>query len=537
MCGIFASFINNDMNVEKLRECGMLCNHRGPDNTSEIFIKINETRAFMMFHRLAINGLDDSGNQPMTIHSHPKTILMCNGEIYNFKQLAIQYNISLTTGSDCEIIIHLYHLLGIEGCISSLEGVFSFIIYDREKNEVVIGHDPMGVRSLYWVHQKDQCIISSEMKCIHELNKNVKMYPPGCYSVLNMETNELLYHKEYYSLRYENQLQISNITFTEDTIVRMIKEKLIQSVNKRLLSERPIGCLLSGGIDSSIIACIVSRMIRPNKLRTFSIGLKGSRDLECARKVALHLDTNHTEVIVTEQEMINAIEPTIKQIESYDTTTVRASTPMYLLSKYISENTDISVIFSGEGADEISGSYLYFHNAPNPQSFQVESLRLLKDIQYFDVLRGDKTTAGNGLEIRVPFLDKDFVRFYMNIDPELKIPRKYNRGTYEKYLLRKAFEGCLPEEIIWRRKDGFSDSVSSNEKLWYEIIQEHTNQLYPIIDNQYIHLKPKDSEQLWYREIFTKYYRYCDSIVPYFWLPKWTTTDNPSGREIICPEN
>jgi asparagine synthase (glutamine-hydrolysing) len=214
--------------------------------------------------------------------------------------------------------------------------------------------------------------------------------------------------------------------------------------------------------------------------------------------------------------MLNAIEKTIKQIESYDITTIRASVPMYLLSEYIREYTDIKVVLSGEGSDEASGSYLYFHNAPNHQEFQKECVRLLKDVHCFDVLRGDKTTAGAGLEIRVPFFDKDFIRFYMSIDPKHKMVK----GSIEKYLLRKAFENDLPEEIVWRRKDGFSDGVSNSENPWYEIINEYSQKKYGMDE--------KDMYQMFY----DKYYKDIKNI-PYMWMPKWTDQKNPSGRLIL----
>ena len=233
--------------------------------------------------------------------------------------------------------------------------------------------------------------------------------------------------------------------------------------------------------------------------------------------VSEHLGTDHTEIIITENQMLEAIEPTIKQIESFDTTTVRASVPMYLLSKYINENTDIKVIFSGEGADELSGSYLYFHNAPNPDAFQKECIRLINDVQHFDILRGDKTTAGNGLEIRVPFFDKEFVKNYMSIEPKLKMIR----NGYEKYLLRKSFEDILPGEIVWRRKDGFSDGVSDDSRPWYQIIEE------------YCINKKGMSEKDYYKYLFSKYYKNYEYIVPYEWLPKWTEQSNPSGRLIL----
>ena len=313
-------------------------------------------------------------------------------------------------------------------------------------------------------------------------------------------------------------------------IINTIREKLLNSVKKRLLSDREIGCLLSGGIDSSIITLITSQIIGPDKLRTFSIGLEGSPDLIAAKKVAKHLGTIHTEVVVTEQELLDAIPDTIKQIETYDITTVRASTPMFLLSKYIKENTDITVILSGEGADEASGSYLYFHKAPSPLAFQEECLRLIKDVQHFDVLRGDKTTAGASLEIRVPFFDKEFINFYMSINPNKKIPR----DGYEKYLLRKSYEDELPHEIIWRRKEGFSDGVSSKKKSWYVIINEYVKDKIADMRFDYDYLPPPSDEAAWYRSLFEEYYPGNEKIVPYYWQPKWiNTNNNPSGRLLM----
>lgn len=528
MCGIFASFLTDKLEEDVLFHNGNKCSHRGPDNTTVKTFEMNHKQVYLMFHRLSINGLSDSSNQPMEVAMYPGIILMCNGEIYNFKELAKMYDFHLQTQSDCEIIIHLYHLLGFEKCVSLLDGVFSIVLIDENTSDIMIARDPFGVRSLYWTDNKNELLVSSELKSISDIDKNVSPYPPGTMTIINNIQKRFI-HKEYFTM--DDLIPVSG---TEDSLTSMINEKLKNAVKKRLLSDRPIGCLLSGGIDSSIIAMLLSKMIYPRKVRTFSIGMSGSRDLECARLVSEHIQSDHTEVIVTEEDMIHSIDRTIKQIESFDTTTVRASTPMYLLSKYIVENTDIRVIFSGEGADEISGSYLYFHNAPNVYCFQSECMRLLQDIHYFDVLRGDKTTAGNGLEIRVPFLDKEFVRMYMGIDPSLKMPRKCKDVSYEKYLLRKTFEKDLPDEIIWRRKDGFSDSVSSSEKLWCSVIQEHTSLLYKSTQNKHIHLQPKTSEQLWYRDIFNKYYPPENtSLVPYLWLPKWTNIDDPSGRKII----
>ena len=258
----------------------------------------------------------------------------------------------------------------------------------------------------------------------------------------------------------------------------------------------------------------MSKKIR--NLKTFSIGLNGSPDLYYGERVASYLNTDHTVVLVTEKQMLDAIEKTIYQIESYDITTIRASVPMLLLSEYIRDNSDIKVVLSGEGADEASGSYLYFHNAPDPDSFQEECIRLIKDVQFFDALRCDKTTAGAGLEIRVPFFDKSFIEYYMSIDPN----KKMVKDGMEKYLLRKAFENDLPDEILWRRKDGFSDGVSSVDKPWYEIIEEYSQKKYNMC------------EEDMYKHIYVKYYKGTDNI-PYMWMPKWSNQTNPSNRLII----
>tara|TARA_B110000879_G_scaffold192544_1_gene258666 strand:- start:12 stop:794 length:783 start_codon:yes stop_codon:yes gene_type:complete len=259
--------------------------------------------------------------------------------------------------------------------------------------------------------------------------------------------------------------------------------------------------------------------MEPSNVKTFSIGLEGSPDLIASEKVAKHLGTDHTSIVISEDQMYDAIDETIYQIESGDTTTIRASVPMFLLSKYISENTDIKVILSGEGSDEASGSYLYFHKAPTTHDFEEETIRLLKDVHMFDVLRADKTTAGNGLELRVPFFDKEFLNYYMGINPELKVVR----DGMEKYLLRKSFEGELPEELLWRRKDGFSDGVSKKERPWYEIIDEKSK------------LNGYKGERDLYSCIFKKYYGNVCEIIPYEWMPKWVNCEsgNPSGRLIL----
>ena len=397
--------------------------------------------------------------------------------------------------------------MDIDTLCNSLDGVFSFVLYDNSQKKIIVGHDPYGIRSLYFYHDKDDFGISSEMKCLYDLNRNIEFYPPGSYSIFDIDTNNLITNK-YYDLIYPV------VEYDENISIQNIRKILNMSVEKRMITDRPIGCLLSGGLDSSIIASIMSKRVK--NLKTFSIGLNGSPDLYHAENVAYHLKTDHTIVLVSEKQMLDAIERTIYQIESYDITTIRASVPMLLLSEYIKDNSDIKVLLSGEGSDEASGSYLYFHNAPDPQSFQDECIRLLQDVQYFDVLRGDKTTAGAGLEIRVPFFDKTFMEYYMSILPE----KKMVRDGMEKYLLRKAFENDLPKDVVWRRKDGFSDGVSSFDKPWHEIIEEYAQKKFNM------------NETDMYKHIYDKYYSGVENI-PYMWMPKWSNSKDPSNRSIV----
>ena len=315
---------------------------------------------------------------------------------------------------------------------------------------------------------------------------------------------------------------------------------LQEAVKKRMMSERPIGCLLSGGLDSSLITALVSKYYKEAPLKTFSIGLEGSEDLKYARKVADYLGTEHHELVVSEKDMLNFIETDIVQIESYDTTTVRASVPMLMLCKYIREKTDVIVIYSGEGSDEASGSYLYFHNAPSPAEFQNECVRLIEDLNRFDVLRCDKSTAGAGLEARVPFLDKAFLEHYMSVPAEMKVPK----DGMEKWFLRKAFEDekMLPSEVLWRTKDGMSDGCSSKTKPWYSIIQDYVDTVisdeeFEASKSKYKHNPPKIKESLYYRKIFDKHYPGQAHLTPYYWLPKWSgDVSDPSGRIVEIKE-
>lgn len=531
MCGIFAYLIRNKSkklsknDIKYLFENGNKIKHRGPDETIEYF----SDYLYFLFHRLAINDLTEKGRQPMLkIYDDDKEYTMiCNGEIYNYKQLAEKYQIILEGHSDCEIIIPLYHLLGFEGMIKELDGYFAICLYDFSTETMWCGRDPFGVRSMYITFNKHAIGVCSELKGLEHIftDENLQQFPPGCYW-----NSKDLEFKSYYSYDYKQ------IEDTEENYCRKIRELLENAVEKRFMSDRPIGCLLSGGLDSSLISAIVAKKLgeRGQKLNTFSIGLEGSTDLKYAKIVADYIGSIHHELIVKEEDLINFLEEDIIQMETWDTTTIRASTPMFYLCKWIKKNTDITVVFSGEGSDEASGSYLYFHNAPSPEEFQKETVRLLKDLCYYDVLRGDKSTAGAGLEIRVPFLDLEFLDYYMGINPVFKMPKTYK---IEKYLLRKAFDnGLLPSEVLWRVKEAFSDGISKKEKSWYQIIQDHVDKElsqneFNLMKTLISHQPPQTKEAMYYRNIFLKHYPGRDYTIPYYWLPKWSgNITDPSAR-------
>ena len=321
-----------------------------------------------------------------------------------------------------------------------------------------------------------------------------------------------------------------------DIILATLNKLFREAVYKRMMSDKEICSLLSGGLDSSLVASIVSEKLGPNKLKTFAIGIKGSPDLKYAQIVANHIKSIHHSIELTEKEFLDAIEEVIVAIESYDTTTVRASVGNYLVSKYIRENTDCKVIFNGDYADEVCGGYKYFKKAKDGKTFHDECVRLVNDIHYFDCLRSDRSISNNGLEARVPFADKTFVNHYLSMDPELRL--SYNK--IEKCALRKAFEkdNLLPDEVLWRYKEAFSDGVTAETRSWHTIIQEFvdtqiSDEYFENNKNKYTHNTPILKESFYYRELFEKHYKGFSNVIPYFWMPKWCEeTNDPSAREI-----
>lgn len=530
MCGIFA-YIGKKLTKSKIKSLFNNVKPRGPDFSELLNLDDNIS---IGFHRLSINDTSSNGNQPLYHPKNKNIVVICNGEIYNFKELIKEFNITdYKSGSDCEILVWLYEKIGIDEMIKKLDGVFSFVIFDFSKKKLYAGRDPYGVRPMFIGQSKDSIGFSSEMKGISELD-NVEQFKPGCWLEIDY-INDLNTSLNDKYIRYHNY--IYNIDNKFDDINQycdIINKTLKQSVQKRLLSDRKIGCLLSGGVDSSLIAALVAKNYAKGELETFSIGIKGAVDLKYAKMVADHIGSKHHQIELTEKDMLDAIPTVIQSIESWDTTSVRASVPNYLVSKYISENSDCKVIFQGDGMDEVAGSYLYLSNAPDENSFHNECQRLLEEIHMFDVLRADRTISDHGLEPRTPFLDKAFVKNYMSIPEKFRM----HGDKIEKYLLRKAFdhENLLPTEVLWRRKEAFSDGCSSKEKSWYHIIQEYvdtfiTDEDFINLQNNYTTNKPLLKESLYYRVIFDRFYKH-PNVIKHYWMPKWTKNNmsDPSAR-------
>ena len=502
MCGILALF-----GEEVEFSYKHLLTHRGPDD----YRTRTMGKCRMDFYRLAINDLTDAGMQPFV---DDKSMLMCNGEIYNHKIFRYGFEKS---SSDCEILLPMVNDLGMLKTMDLINGDFA-IVWSNGKR-IMAARDPVGVRPLFYTrYDKDSIAFASEAKALRFLQSKIHIFPPG--HIYDSYLNDFVcYHTGYW-----------HVNKYTDTYDGNLKETFIQCVHERLATtERDIGFLLSGGLDSSLIASIAARKL--GKINTFSIGLKGSPDLEAAKKVAKYLNSNHTEVTFTTEEGISHVNDVIYSLESYDTTTVRASTPMWLLCKYIKEHTNCRYIFSGEGSDEILGGYLYFHNAPSTDEFALENMRRLRLIHQFDGLRADRCAGAHGLDLIVPFLDKKF------IDVCMKMNQRKKRGGTEKYVLRKAFEGYLPDEILWRQKDGMSDAVGTNWVDGIKMYAETTvsdSEFMEIRNKSMYHNTPLTKEEALYRKIFWNYYGIDhDHLISEIWRPKWTSITDPSARLLI----
>lgn len=569
MCGIWGLIYNNQ---SQLTHEGLHVNsiyqfnhfkqfdkikHRGPDMSVFQSFTIGTYQIYLGFHRLAIIDVDH-GNQPFMYDTYTynnnnntniyniskrKVFLLCNGEIYNYRDLIDKY--SLDTRSDCHVVLdlYIYHNPTFESnlntkFIKELDGEFAFVIldynYDTNDIKLIFGRDRFGIRPLYYCNLDEGYCFSSEMKGIQKYGKVLQFEPRTLqlnhYVVDKKQWKEMNYI--YYNIDKQHQLNynMNNI----ELIYKDIRDTLMKSVELRLQSERPVGALLSGGLDSSLISSIASQYLKKQgkKLKTFAIGMNDSPDLYYARIVSKWIDSDHYEIIIPSDKWLEALEVVIKQIETYDMTTIRASTGQYLLGKWISENTDIKVLLNGDGSDELCSGYMYFYNAPDSKTCHEENIRLLNEIHFYDVLRVDRGISGNGLEARVPFLDHHFVDLYLSLPCELRHPIKGER--MEKQLLRDSFKesGLLPEEVLYRKKEAFSDGVSSMKKSWFQMIEE-LEAVKNVEIKSYEYLQPKTKEGYYYRNVFDKLYPNQSKVLStnHFWLPKWSGDIlNPSAR-------
>jgi asparagine synthase (glutamine-hydrolysing) len=519
MCGILA-IIGKGKDEELVKQLSKRMSHRGPDESD---LHITENGHILSHERLSIIDLH-SGKQP--IKGTKTAYMVHNGEVYNHQELrdGILKNHSFRTKSDSEVIVHLYEEFGYDFC-HLLDGDWSFVVVDGD--DFIAGRDPMGVKPLYYgLDERGRIYFASEMKPIADQCKSFSTFPPGHY--YTAKTGFV----KYYNPVYEDYQQATN-----ELDLELIRNTLTEATRKRLMSDVPIGVLLSGGLDSSLTSAIASRLLADSdkKLHSFSIGLDADApDAKAARKVADFLGTDHHEVHFTVKEGIEILEKLIWHLETYDVTSIRASTPMYFLSKAITD-MGIKVVLSGEGADEIFGGYLYFRNAPTTEDFQKETIERVQKLFTADLLRADKSTMAHGLEARVPFLDKAFLDVAMLIKAEEKQPKTYDGK--EKYILRKAFDTpdnpYLPDEVLWRQKEQFSDGVGYN---WIDELVEYASS--KVSDEElagasklFAYNTPTTKEAYFYRTIFHKYYPQVSAAQTVRkWIPKWQANEDPSGR-------
>jgi len=609
MCGIFGLLNNRQTFDDKLIQTAFdKCANRGPEDSK---LASYSEKLVLGFKHLAINGLDASARQQMTIDG---VTIVCNGEIYNYRQLYEIMGVQSTTGSDCEVIIHMYKKYGFEYTIEMLDGVFALLLLDmsdmRSDPILHVARDAFGVRPLYILaidadddpecvggqHQHtrskpetNDCVVTheriigfaSEVKMLapflgssgqmkwyksdrsstpvnrraYEGQKQITVKPflPGTFSsyskkfLVNSEWQQNVANKCFFKVSPPKTIMGNSIISREDArkaAFESVFNHLDDAVRKRVVgtTERPVACLLSGGLDSSIITALVKKYYTgTHRLKTFSIGMVGSEDVKHARVVAHHLGTDHTEIIFGPDELFDAIPEVIEVIESYDTTTIRASVGNYLIGKYISQNTDAKVVFNGDGSDEVTGGYLYLLKSPDNPEFDKECRRLVADIHTFDVLRSDRCISSNGLEPRTPFLDKSFVDHYLSLPIEIRNPKSgklviEGDTVCEKYLLRKAISeiapGLLPESIVWRTKEAFSDGVSGDKTSWFEIIQKKVGSMQFDIPTSWTHNPPQTLEQKYYRTIYESLFPGTAHTIPYFWMPKFVNAIDCSARTL-----
>ena len=551
MCGIVCALDlkqSSDLLRPQILEMSKKVRHRGPDWNG-----IHCGKNVLLAHeRLAI--VDPaSGNQP--IYSDDKNlILAANGEIYNHQELRTQLdsNYDFQTNSDCEIILALYKEKGVD-FIDDLNGIFGFVLYDEKNDEYLIARDHMGIIPLYMGWDKHGTFyISSELKALEGICNKIKIFPPGHF--MSSKDNSLVKWYERDWMDFDSVKD--NSTNLDD-----LQIALENAVHRQLMSDVPYGVLLSGGLDSSITSALAKKYSKNRvesndvksawypQLHSFAVGLKGSPDLKAAQKVADYIDSIHHEITFTVQEGLDAIKDVIYHLETYDVTTIRASTPMYLMARVI-KSMGIKMVLSGEGADEIFGGYLYFHKAPDSKEFHEETVRKLDKLYQYDCLRANKSLAAWGIEGRVPFLDKEFIDVAMRINPKDKM---INPEKMEKWVLRKSFEKYLPKSIAWRQKEQFSDGVGYD---WIDSLKDLVNE--KVSDEMFKNAKftfpfqtPMSKEEYYYRSIFEKHYPSetsattvpsvpsvaCSTPIALEWDKAFKNLNDPSGRSVSNVHN
>jgi len=546
MCGIVCAFdIKQPEEIlrPQVLRLSKKVRHRGPD-WSGVY---SCDKAILAHERLAI--VDPvSGGQPL-YSKDKKLVLAVNGEIYNHKEIRKKYEgkYEFTTHSDCEVILALYKEKGPD-FLEDLNGIFAFALYDTEKNVFLIGRDHIGIIPLYqgW-DNLGTYYVASELKALEGHCSKIEEFLPGMYFYSEDAKPKKWYNRDW--TEYENVKDNSSD-------IAELREALEKAVERQLMTDVPYGVLLSGGLDSSVISAIAKKFAAKRiesgntqdawwpQLHSFAIGLIGSPDLAAARKVADHIGTVHHEITYTVQEGLDAIRDVIYHIETYDVTTIRASTPMYLLARFI-KSMGVKMVLSGEGADEIFGGYLYFHKAPNAEEFHKETVRKLSKLHLYDCLRANKSLASWGVEGRVPFLDKEFLDVAMRLNPKDKMA---GNGKMEKWIVRKAFEDYLPESVAWRQKEQFSDGVGYN---WIDTLRELTGKMVSDKQMEEVAIRfpvnpPLSKEEYYYRTIFEEHFPSeaaakcvpsvpsiaCSTPIALEWDKAFKNMVDPSGRAV-----
>ena len=516
MCSIMG-FTSRFLSEDELMPFFDRTKSRGPDMS-----RVEKTGSgWLCFHRLSIMGLTEEGMQPFHLG---EDMCVCNGELYLFRplkaELAKEYDFK--SGSDCEIILPLYRKYGLE-MFSKLDAEFAMLIYDAEKDELIAARDPIGIRPLFYGRLADGSMaFASEAKNLVGLCAEVMPFPPGCYWADGKFT------------RYADLTDVDRYVSGDiDEVCRKIRELLILAIDKRLDADAPLGFLLSGGLDSSLV-CSVSAKVLGRHVRTFAIGMDTDAiDLKYAREAADFIGAEHTEIYMTRSQVLSSLEEVIALLGTWDITTIRASMGMYLCCKAIHERTDVRVLMTGEISDELFG-YKYTDFAPSAEEFQREAKKRVDELYMYDVLRADRCISVNSIEARVPFGDIEFVKYVMSIDPAMKL-NSYGMG---KYLLRRAFQGdnLLPESILWRQKAAFSDAVGHSmvDDIKQYAAEKYSDAEFEMESAKYDYARPFTKESLLYREIFEKYYPGQAKMIKDFWMPNkaWKGCDvqDPSAR-------